>query len=148
MGTGVTNQVIGTSTYWRFDFFTGVILIAITLPMNYLLTKTIGFVGPAIADLVTFSLYNFIRWLFLYRKFRMQPFTLRTIYTLLLGAAVWWVTQALFGPEAGLGRMVVRSLFFLGLYGAGVLGLRLSEDVSPVWDTVKKRLGLRSDATR
>jgi O-antigen/teichoic acid export membrane protein len=148
MGTGVTNQIIGTSTYWRFDFFTGLILTAVTLPMNYLLTKTIGFVGPAIADLVTFSLYNFIRWFFLYRKFRMQPFTLRTIYTLLLGGAVWWVTQALFGPEAGLGRMVVRSLFFLGLYGAGVLGLRLSEDISPVWDTVKKRLGLRSDATR
>jgi O-antigen/teichoic acid export membrane protein len=148
MGTGVTNQIIGTSTYWRFDFFTGLILTAITLPMNYLLTKTIGFVGPAIADLVTFSLYNFIRWLFLYRKFHMQPFTMRTIYTLLLGGAVWWVTQALFGPGGGFGRMVARSLFFLGLYGAGVLGLRLSEDVSPVWDTVKKRLGLRSDATR
>ena len=78
----------------------------------------------------------------------MQPFTMRTIYTLLLGGAVWWVTQALFGPGGGFGRMVARSLFFLGLYGAGVLGLRLSEDVSPVWDTVKKRLGLRSDATR
>lgn len=148
MGTGVTNQIIGTSTYWRFDFFTGLILTAITLPMNYFLTKTIGFVGPAIADLFTFSLYNAIRWLFLYRRFHMQPFTLRTIYTLLLGAAVWWITQALFGPEGGFGRIVLRSLLFLGLYGAGVLGLRLSEDVSPIWNTVKKRLGLRSDATR
>ena len=148
MGTGVTNQIIGTSTYWRFDFFTGLILTAVTLPMNYVLTKTIGFVGPAIADLFTFSLYNAIRWLFLYRRFHMQPFTLRTIYTLLLGGAAWWITQALFGPGGGFGRIVLRSLLFLGLYGAGVLGLRLSEDVSPIWNTVKKRLGWRSDATR
>jgi O-antigen/teichoic acid export membrane protein len=148
MGTGVTNQIIGTSTYWRFDFFTGLILTAVTLPMNYVLTKTIGFVGPAIADLFTFSLYNAIRWLFLYRRFHMQPFTLRTIYTLLLGGAVWWITQALFGPGGGFGRIVLRSLLFLGLYGAGVLGLRLSEDVSPLWNTVKKRLGWHSDATR
>jgi O-antigen/teichoic acid export membrane protein len=148
MGTGVTNQIIGTSTYWRFDFFTGLILTAVTLPMNYVLTKTIGFVGPAIADLFTFSLYNAIRWLFLYRRFHMQPFTLRTIYTLLLGGAVWWITQALFGPGGGFGRIVLRSLVFLGLYGAGVLGLRLSEDVSPLWNTVKKRLGWGSDATR
>jgi O-antigen/teichoic acid export membrane protein len=148
MGTGVTNQIIGTSTYWRFDFFTGLILTAVTLPMNYVLTKTIGFVGPAIADLFTFSLYNAIRWLFLYRRFHMQPFTLRTIYTLLLGAASWWITQVVFGPGGGFGRIVLRSLLFLGLYGAGVLGLRLSEDVSPLWNTVKKRLGWRSDATR
>jgi O-antigen/teichoic acid export membrane protein len=148
MGTGVTNQIIGTSTYWRFDFFTGLILTAVTLPMNYLLTKTIGFVGPAIADLFTFSLYNLIRWFFLYRRFHMQPFTMRTIYTLLLGAAVWWITETLLGAEGGFGRMVLRSLFFLVLYGAGVLGLRLSEDVSPVWNAVKKRLGIRSDATR
>jgi O-antigen/teichoic acid export membrane protein len=148
MGTGVTNQIIGTSTYWRFDFFTGLILTAITLPMNYVLTKTIGFVGPAIADLFTFSLYNAIRWLFLYRRFHMQPFSTRTIYTLLLGGAAWWITQALFVPGGGFGRIVLRSLLFLGLYGAGVLGLRLSEDVSPLWNTVKKRLGWRSDATR
>ncbi len=51
MGTGVTNQIIGTSTYWRFDFFTGVTLTTLTLPMNYFLTKAIGFTGPAIADL-------------------------------------------------------------------------------------------------
>ncbi|HUR10209.1 MAG TPA: hypothetical protein VM012_02500, partial [Flavitalea sp.] len=34
MGTGVTSQIIGTSTFWRFEFFTGVILLAISLPLN------------------------------------------------------------------------------------------------------------------
>src|SRR5271170_6811733 len=36
MGTGVNSQIIGTSTFWRFDFFSGIILIAFTLPMNYI----------------------------------------------------------------------------------------------------------------
>ena len=141
MGTGVTNQIIGTSTYWRFDFFTGLILVAITLPLNYVLTKTIGFTGPAIADLVTFSIYNAIRWVFLYRKFKMQPFTLKTIYTLLLGGAVWWVCQALFAGLHGLVGIVVRSAVFIGLYGGAALALRLSDDIAPVWQTIKKRLG-------
>ncbi|HEY4108751.1 lipopolysaccharide biosynthesis protein [Puia sp.] len=148
MGTGVNSQIIYTSTYWRFDFYTGVILAVLTIPMNYLLTKAIGFTGPAVSDLITFSIYNTIRWLFLYRKFQMQPFTMKTLYTLLLGGAMWWLTDTLFAADGGFLRILVRSLFFVALYGAGVLALRLSEDVLPIWNTVKKRLGWRSAATR
>lgn len=140
MGTGVTNQIIGTSTYWRFDFFTGLILTAITLPLNYLMTKTIGFTGPAIADLFTFGIYNAVRWIFLYRKFGMQPFTAKTLYTLLLGGAAWWVCASLFAGYHGLVGMTVRSLVFVLIYGGGALGLRLSDDVLPIWQTLRKRL--------
>lgn len=143
MGTGVTNQIIGTSTYWRFDFFTGVGLTVVTLPLNYLLAKSIGFTGPAIADLVTFTIYNFIRWVFLYRKFNMQPFDRRTIFTLLLALAVYFICHWLFGRYQGFGWLVLRSATFLLLYGAGVLLLRLSEDIAPLWETVKKRMGIR-----
>lgn len=147
MGTGVTNQIIGTSTKWRFDFFTGVTLIALTLPLNYVLTRAIGFIGPAIADLVTFSIYNGIRWIYLYRKFKMQPFTLKTLYTLLLGGAVWWICQTLFAGLHGLVGIVVRSAVFIGLYGGAALALRLSDDIAPVWQTVKKRLGWSKSPT-
>ncbi|MBS1663156.1 MAG: lipopolysaccharide biosynthesis protein [Bacteroidetes bacterium] len=143
MGTGVTNQIIGTSTYWRFDFFTGVGLAAVTIPMNYILAKTIGFIGPAIADLFTFTIYNFIRWVFLYRKYGMQPFDRRTVLTLLLALGVYFVCHWLYASYQGFGWLVLRSATFIVLYGAGVLLLRLSEDVAPVWATVKKRVGIR-----
>jgi O-antigen/teichoic acid export membrane protein len=146
MGTGVTNQIIGTSTYWRFDFITGVSLAGITLPINYLLTKAIGFTGPAVADLITFSIYNAIRWAFLYRKFGMQPFSMKTAYTLLLGAGTWWITQRLFPPGGGIPLLAARSAVFLVLYVGGTLALKLSEDILPLWNTVKKRIGLQSDA--
>jgi len=143
MGTGVTNQIIGTSSFWRFDFFTGITLAVLTLPMNYLLAKTIGFTGPAVADLITFTVYNGIRWVFLFVKYDMQPFTRQTLYTLMLGGAVWWICLVLFDGRSGFPWIVARSVVFLTIYGAGVLILRLSEDVLPVWNTVKKRLGLR-----
>jgi len=142
MGTGVNSQIIGTSLFWRFDFFTGVILAVLTLPANYLLTKEFGAVGPAIADLITFSIYNFIRFLFLYRKFGMQPFTLKTVYTLLLALGGYLICYYLFRGYQGFGWLVLRSIIFMGLYGSGVLALRLSEDILPVWRTIRKRLGL------
>jgi O-antigen/teichoic acid export membrane protein len=140
MGTGVTNQIIGTSVYWRFDFFTGLILTALTLPMNYILTKTIGFTGPAIADLFTFSVYNAIRYIFLYRKFKFQPFDRKTVYTLIAGAALFYGCNRIFSGYRGLLWIIIRSCTFIALYGGAVLALHLSEDILPVWQTIRKRL--------
>ena len=142
MGTGLNAHIIATSSLWRFDFFTGLILAVITLPLNYWLTKELGVSGPAIADLISFSIFNGIRWLFLYRKFGMQPFTIHTVYTLLLGLAGYLVCHSLFAQYQGFGWIFLRSFVFIAIYAAGVLGLRLSEDVLPVWRTLLKKLGL------
>jgi O-antigen/teichoic acid export membrane protein len=142
MGTGLNTQIIGTSTFWRFDFFTGVILAVLTLPANYILAKRVGYIGPAMADLVTFTLYNAVRCLFLYRKFKMQPFNKKTLYTLLLAAFGYIICHFLFDAYQGFLWLVVRSIVFLGIFGSGVLLLRLSDEILPVWTTIKKRLGL------
>jgi O-antigen/teichoic acid export membrane protein len=142
MGTGVNSQIIGTSVYWRFELTTGLILIAFTLPLNYLLAGWLGVIGPAIADLVTFAGYNFIRWAFLLRKYGLQPFSRQTVYTLLLGVGVFAIGYLLFDQRQGLLWLFLRSLTVMALYAAGVLVLKLSTDVIPVWNTVKKRLRL------
>ncbi len=74
MGTGVNSQIIGTSTLWRFEFFTGMILLAITLPLNYVLAKKMGVVGPAIATLISYTVYNAIRYFFLLKKIQVAAF--------------------------------------------------------------------------
>ena len=142
MGTGVNSQIIGTSTFWRFDFITGIGLICLTLPANYFLALHLGTIGPAIADLVTFTVYNAARYIFLYRKFGMQPFTLKTLYTLLLAFAGYLACFYLFHTRHGLGWMVLRSAVFGIIYGGGVLLLRLSDDILPVLRTIQKRLGM------
>jgi hypothetical protein len=142
MGTGLNSQMIATSTFWRFDFFTGITLVALTLPLNYILAKKFGVTGPAIADLVTFTIYNGIRCVFLYTKFGMQPFTFKSLYTVLLGLVGYFVCHLLFESYHGFPGLFLRSIVFIGIFGSGVFGLKLSEDIIPVWNTVKKRLGM------
>jgi O-antigen/teichoic acid export membrane protein len=140
MGTGLNTQIIGTSVHWRFDFITGMILTALTLPLNYLLALRMGATGVAFADLVTFSFYNAIRWFFLYRKFDLQPFTLKTLYVLATGAVAYLICHPLFQRFHGLVWIILRSASYVALMAAGVLGLRLSEDVLPIWQTVRSRM--------
>ncbi len=142
MGTGVNSQIIGTSTLWRFEFVTGIILLAITLPLNYILAKKLGVVGPAIATLISYTIYNAIRYVFLFRKFNMQPFNAKTGLTLLLAVCGYWLSYLLLSHIHGFAAMALRSFFFIIFYGSGTLLLKLSPDVLPVWNTLKKKLAI------
>ena len=143
MGTGVNAQIISTSTLWKFEFYTGIILLSLTLPMNYILTKYyFDVMGPAIANLFSFTIYNLIRFWYLKKKFNMQPFTLKSLYTIILGIVSFYVCFYLFDSYHGFIWLIIRSTCFIGLYGCGTILLKLSSDIIPVWNSFQKRLGL------
>ena len=142
MGTGVNAQIIGTSVYWRFEFITGILLLALTLPLNYILTKSLSVVGPAIANLIAYSVYNAIRYGFLYRKFNLQPFTIKSLYPFLLGISAYYLSYFLFRNQSGFEWIVLRSSVFLLVYLPGIILLKVSPDVEPVWNTLLKKIGL------
>jgi O-antigen/teichoic acid export membrane protein len=143
MGTGLNAQIISTSTLWKFEFYTGIILLSLTLPMNYILTKYyFDVMGPAIANLFSFTIYNLIRFWYLKKKFNMQPFTLKSLYTIILGIVSFYVCFYLFDSYHGFIWLVIRSTCFIGLYGCGTILLKLSSDIIPVWNSFQKRLGL------
>jgi O-antigen/teichoic acid export membrane protein len=140
LGTGLNAQIIGTSNYWRFELISGIILLAITLPLTYIMAKQYGIIGPAIATLVSVSLYNAIRLVFLYKKFRLQPFTAASLYTALIAGCCYAICYFAFRNMHDFPGLFVRSTAFLLLYGGSVVYFKLSPDVQPVWESIKKRL--------
>lgn len=139
MGTGVNAQIIATSTFWKFEFFTGMILLAMALPLNYYLTKNLGVIGPAISNLIAFTIYNGIRFVFLWKRYKMQPFTIRTLYVVLLGIGAWVICHFLFKDQQGLMWIVLRSGLFSILFIGGIIGFRITPDVAQVILTLKNR---------
>ena len=139
MGTGVNAQIIGTSNYWRFELISGIILLTLMLPLTYTLAKTYGIIGPAYASLISISIYNIVRIIFLWVKFRLFPFTIQTIYTLLLAAACYGICYFVFNNIHGLTGMTLRSLTFVILYGIGVYTMNLTPDLKPVLQSIKNR---------
>jgi O-antigen/teichoic acid export membrane protein len=141
MGTGLNSQIIGTSTYWRFEFISGVILLALTLPLNWQLTRFYGIIGTAFSSLIPLIIYNLIRYIFLLRKFKMQPFTVKSLYTILLAVVVYFLTYKLFNDKTGFEWIALRSASFIIIYAAGMFLLKLTPDALPVLLTIKKKLG-------
>ncbi|HET9057608.1 MAG TPA: polysaccharide biosynthesis C-terminal domain-containing protein [Chitinophagaceae bacterium] len=142
MGTGVNGQIIITSNYWRFEFLTGVILLLLIAPLNYLLIKELGIVGSAISNFSSYTIYNLVRLLFLWKKFKMQPFTINTLWAFALCIACYFIAYAL--PETkGLWGIIIKSSVFSIIFIIITWKFKLTPDFEPVLNTLKKRMGFK-----
>jgi len=134
-GTGINGVIIGTSTFWRFDFLSGVVMLAIRVPVTYLFIVNYGIVGSAYAEIFAYTVYNIIRFEFLRRKFNMQPFDKKTIYCLAI-AVVGFVAAYFIGDLVTVNtwlRIAVQTAIFSGVIAAGTFWLELSPDVMQLY---------------
>lgn len=140
MGTGLNTQIIQTSTRWRFELISGVLLLLITLPSGYYLTKAYGIEGTAMAQLISITSYNLIRIVFLWKNYALFPFSRNTAGVILLGGACYYSTHLLTQVLDGWTALFAQSIMFVGIYAVSVYQLNLSPDIKPVWLSIQSRL--------
>jgi len=140
MGTGVNQYIIGTSTYWRFEFLCGILLLSLAIPLNIILVKRMGIVGAAYSNLIAFSVYNFIRLYFLWAKFKLFPFSQLTLMVILHAVVCYFTCYFLFRSIEGWPGIIITSIVFTGLFSITAYYFKLSPDIQPVWNTIKKRI--------
>ena len=139
LGTGVNSTIIGTSTYWRFEFISGMILLTLAVPLNYFLVKEFGIIGAGYSNLISLTIYNAIRIIFLKRKFNMHPFSHKTLYAIVLAFVCYAICYYTFFHLHGFFGILLKTTVFTALYGGAIVYFDLSPDVLPVWDTVKNK---------
>jgi len=115
------------------------ILLTLAVPLNYFLVKQFGIIGAGYSNLISLSVYNIIRIIFLKRKFNMHPFSHKTIYAVLLAFAAYTICYYTFISFHGFFGILLKTAVFTGVYGGAILYFDLSPDVLPIWDTVKSR---------
>jgi hypothetical protein len=140
MGTGVNAQIIGTSTFWRFEFFCGVLLLSLAVPLNIILVKRFGIIGAAYSNVIAFSIYNILRLLFLWLKFQLMPFTQNTLFVILHSSICYLICYYLFRNVQGWTGIILSSIVFIALFGVSALYFKFSPDILPVWETIRKRM--------
>lgn len=139
LGTGVNSQIIATSTFWRFEFVSGMVLLALILPLNYILVKQFGIIGAGYSNLISMSVYNAIRIIFLQRKFKMHPFEPKTLYAIGLAIVAYIICFYAFNSLHGFTGIFLRSIVFLGIFGGAVIYFKLTPDALPVLNEIWKK---------
>lgn len=142
LGTGVNNQIIQTSNYWRFDFFTNIVFVCVAIPLNYFLIHRFGILGAAYTNAISLTLFNLVRFIFIWWKFKMQPFTLEILIVLIISLIAYIIPHMIpFCVNIFLDSFI-RSIIFIPLFIFGVIKLNVSEDVNSTWNQLIQRIGI------
>lgn len=140
-GTGVNQIILATSNKWKFEFYSGVIMLALRIATAYVFVKKFGFIGSAYAELINQVLYNFVRFWFLNKTYNMQPFSLKTLYAVILGVGACAITYFALNNLPGWLGIITRTALFSLILVAGTFALKLTPDASQMLENFKKRLG-------
>jgi O-antigen/teichoic acid export membrane protein len=140
MSLGLASQIIATSTYWGFQFWTGFVLTIIIVPLSILFTNQYGILGPAIASLGATIVFNLMRYYFLSKKFHFQPFTIKTLEVIVLilvcYAVIWPMKNVLHGWSLMIVQTIFFSLFFAFLFYIRNISLDFNQLVQKGYEKV------------
>lgn len=124
------NSILFNSDYYRFVLILGVLIVVLAVILNLIMIPAYGIYGAAYATFIAYFLYNTVKLVFVYFKFKMHPFSSSTgwVFTILFvfcfGFYFWEF------PFHPLLNIALKSLL-LGLsYLYIVIRLNLSEDIS------------------
>ena len=127
---GVSPHIILNSKHYRwlsYLLFVFAILLIIT---NILLIPRYGITGAALASLISKYIYNSLKFLFLYKKFRFQPFNYKHLEIILFAAISWYLSTFIPVLSHFLIDLIVRSLFMSVVFLVPVYFFKVSEDIN------------------
>lgn len=144
MSTGLNSELLKNSKYYKVDFFLFLFRFLVLSVMNFILIPTAGFNGAAWAILLSTVLYNLAKFVFIYFKFGMQPFSKETLKVLVLAGLTYAATVVLdyhdgpgFWPNAL--EILLKGTTVILVFGGGVLLWRVSKDIENILNSAKKR---------
>lgn len=139
LGTGLNGHVLAYSNHRLVEFYTNLFFTVVSIPLNAILIKNYGLMGAAIGSMTSLTLFNLVRFVYVWYRFKLQPFTYKNL--LLIGAGVFsiaaiWLLPKL--PNLYLDT-AMRTIGFSGLFLALCMSLKISPDINHVlWGNIVK----------
>lgn len=140
MATGINGGIIVTSKYYKFDLISNIFLIIISIITNYYLIPIYGIFGAALATAISLVLYNIARFLFVWLKLNMQPFTIKIIPLVIISTIVLIPNFFIIISSNPYLDTIVRSIFIAIFYISIVIYLNISNDINHIYKIYYKKL--------
>lgn len=143
MATGANSSVFGTSKYYKVQTVFLLLLVVFLIISNLILIPEFGITGAAIGSAGSLILLNIVRYLFLYNKFKLQPYNIRFVYVILIGALAYFIASRIPVFSNFIIDILLRSTVMASLFCLPVYFLKISGDINAKADEFLKVLKLK-----
>jgi O-antigen/teichoic acid export membrane protein len=143
MATGANSSVFGTSKYYKVQTAFLLLLVVFIIISNLILIPKFGITGAAIGSAGSITILNILRYLFLYIKFKLQPYTIRFVYVILIGALAYFITSQIPVFSNFIIDILIRSTVMASLFCFPVYFLKISVDINAKADEFLRILKIK-----
>jgi O-antigen/teichoic acid export membrane protein len=112
MAGGLSSQIITNSEYYRFNGLFVIIYLVLTVLLNILFIPWLDIKGAALAALLSMLIFNILKFIFIYKKFNIQPYRHRHLRILLIGVVAYIITALFQYPEQLILNILIKSSLF------------------------------------
>ena len=141
--TGVNVMIVSNSKYYSSLLVFILYLTIVTILTNYFLIPRMGITGAALASLVALSSYNIILIVYLWLKMKIQPFSVKTIWVIIILGLLYMLNGLMPRVTNLWVDIIYRSLALSSLFILIIYRLRISMEINEVIRYVVALLGIR-----
>jgi O-antigen/teichoic acid export membrane protein len=139
MGFGVNSEIIISSKLYRTNIVFVIILAFFTIFLNAAFIPIYGLEGAALATLISLFIFNFIKMLFIWNRFKFQPFSKGTLTSLLISAITLLVAYFLPTLENVYLNTLMITIVLSLVFGVLIIALKPSKEINKILVHLKKR---------
>ncbi len=140
MATGANSSIFGTSKYYKVQTVLLILLVVLLIITNLLLIPKFGITGAAIGGAASLTVLNLLRYLFLLYKYKLQPYTIRFLYIIAIGAVAYLAALSLPVLPNFILDIIVRSSILAIVFCVPIYFLKISVDINQKADEILKKL--------
>jgi len=118
MGFGVNTEIISASKYYWYNSISSFLLIVALVVFNFLFIPIYGIVGAAMATLFSKLIFNFGKFVFLYIKEGLQPFSIQNVKAVIILLVGYGIVELL--PDIPINNHMYMENVFNILYKSGI----------------------------
>ena len=139
MISGVSATIISTSVKYRIITYLMLIYAIVAVGLNYLLIPLFGITGAALAFLIANMVFNFLKYLYVFKEFEMNPYDSKFIILLLITVFSAFVSNLIPEMDNLILDIALRSTLMTILFALLVYVARISDDVNYTVNKFLKR---------
>lgn len=140
MTAGINGEIIVMSKYYKYNITFITILVVFVIVANYFLIPIYGLNGAAFASALSLSIFNLIKFIFIWMKYKMQPLTINTLKTLLIGLFVLYLASLIPYQINAIVDTIIRSVFITVIYSFLIIFFKVSTEANTLFRNIIFRI--------
>lgn len=137
---GVSPHIILNSPYYRWLSFLLFLFAGLLIITNIIFIPIYGITGAALASFISKFIYNFLKYIFLYHKYKFQPFQYKHLLILLFAALSWGLSTLVPPLKYFIPDLLVRSLLIAVVFLIPVFYFKISPEINQKAEQVAAKI--------